>query len=79
VTCNVHSGSASNEELHAARLSGKRLLALWNTLPMSRSEVEVECALPGEEIRFTVDTPLEGQGFEALVPLENGWSPDGRM
>ena len=24
---------ASNEELHAARLSGKRLLALWNTLP----------------------------------------------
>ena len=24
---------ASNEELHAARLSGKRLLALWNELP----------------------------------------------
>src|SRR5260370_29516778 len=24
---------ASNEELHAARPSGKRLLALWNTLP----------------------------------------------
>src|ERR1700719_4369853 len=24
---------ASNEELHAARLSGKRLLALWNVLP----------------------------------------------
>src|SRR5258705_11671704 len=24
---------ASNEELHAAQLSGKRLLALWNTLP----------------------------------------------
>jgi hypothetical protein len=24
---------ASNEELHAARLSGKRLLALWNALP----------------------------------------------
>ena len=23
----------SNEELHAARLSGKRLLALWNALP----------------------------------------------
>ena len=23
---------ASNEELHAARLSGKRLLALWNAL-----------------------------------------------
>jgi hypothetical protein len=25
--------AASNEELHAARLSGKRLLALWNALP----------------------------------------------
>jgi hypothetical protein len=24
---------ASNEELHAARLSGKHLLALWNALP----------------------------------------------
>src|SRR3954449_4475653 len=24
---------ASNEELHAAELSGKRLLALWNALP----------------------------------------------
>jgi hypothetical protein len=24
---------ASNEELHAARLSGKRLLAIWNALP----------------------------------------------
>src|SRR6201990_1286116 len=24
---------ASNEELHAARLGGKRLLALWNALP----------------------------------------------
>src|SRR5271156_4257969 len=24
---------ASNEELHAARLSGKRLVALWNALP----------------------------------------------
>jgi hypothetical protein len=26
-------GVASNEELHAAPLSGKRLLALWNALP----------------------------------------------
>jgi hypothetical protein len=24
---------ASNEELHAAQLSGKRLLALWNAVP----------------------------------------------
>ena len=28
---------ASNEELHAAPLSGKRLLALWNALPVSRN------------------------------------------
>ena len=28
---------ASREELHAARLSGKRLLALWNALPGVRS------------------------------------------
>ena len=27
---------ASNEELHAAPLSAKRLLALWNALPGSR-------------------------------------------
>ena len=27
----------SNEELHAAPLSGKRLLALWNALPVSRN------------------------------------------
>jgi hypothetical protein len=27
---------ASKEELHAAPLSGKRLLALWNALPRSR-------------------------------------------
>src|SRR6201986_1891765 len=30
---NGESAVASNEELHAARLSGKRLLALWNALP----------------------------------------------
>jgi len=29
---------ASNEELHAAPLSAKRLLALWNALPVSKSE-----------------------------------------
>ena len=36
---------ASNEELHAAPLSGKRLLALWN-------------ALPGVEKRMGGVTPL---------------------
>ena len=29
---------ASNEELHAAPLSGKQLLALWNARPASQSE-----------------------------------------
>ena len=29
---------ASNEELHAARLSAKRLLALWNALPGVQSD-----------------------------------------
>jgi hypothetical protein len=28
---------ASNEELHAAQLSGKRLLARWDALPVSKS------------------------------------------
>src|ERR1700730_7980707 len=32
---------ASNEELHAARLSGKRLLALWNALPDVEKRREV--------------------------------------
>jgi hypothetical protein len=54
---------ASNEELHAARLSGKRLLALWN-------------ALPGVEKRRTVgdrDTLID-QLWSAIpptVPLSN--------
>jgi hypothetical protein len=29
---------ASKAELHAAPLNGKRLLALWNALPVSRRE-----------------------------------------
>ncbi len=32
---------ASNEELHAARLSGKRLLALWNALPSVEKQRKV--------------------------------------
>ena len=32
---------ASREELHAARLSGKRLLALWNALPGVEKETKV--------------------------------------
>ena len=32
---------ASREELHAARLSGKRLLALWNALPGVEKQIKV--------------------------------------
>jgi hypothetical protein len=32
---------ASREELHAARLSGKRLLALWNALPAVEKQTKV--------------------------------------
>jgi hypothetical protein len=32
---------ASKEELHAARLSGKRLLALWNALPGVEKQAKV--------------------------------------
>jgi Protein of unknown function (DUF3489) len=32
---------ASREELHAARLSGKRLLALWNALPGAEKQTKV--------------------------------------
>ena len=32
---------ASNEELHAAQLSGKRLLALWNALPGVEKQTKV--------------------------------------
>ena len=32
---------ASREELHAARLSGKRLLALWNALPGVEKQTKV--------------------------------------
>ncbi len=32
---------ASREELHAARLSGKRLLALWNALPGIEKQTKV--------------------------------------
>ena len=34
---------ASNEELHAAQLSGKRLLALWNALPGVEKRKNCRC------------------------------------
>jgi Transposase DDE domain group 1 len=61
---------ASKEELHAARLSGKRLLALWNALPGvekrkkvgdrddRRACARIEATKQGLDIRFVV-TSLE--------------------
>src|SRR5215813_12091143 len=43
-TATVNKGEiavASREELHAARLSGKRLLALWNALPGVEKQTKV--------------------------------------
>jgi len=55
---------ASKEELHAAPLSGKRLLALWN-------------ALPGVEKRRTVGDrgALIGCGRQSRPCLTRNWSP----
>ena len=46
---------ASNEELHAAQLSGRRLLALWNALPdvekrkkVGDRDADLQVVLPGE-------------------------------
>src|SRR5258707_5496940 len=49
--------AASNEELHAARLSGKRLLALWNALPdvEKRKKVGDRDALV-DELWSTIET-----------------------
>jgi hypothetical protein len=32
-----------------------------------------ELARPGEEVRFALDSPLEGAGFELSVPRERGF------
>ena len=74
---------ASKEELHAAPLSGKRLLALWNALPDVEKRrklgdrgapITFRTALGKifgaliEEVRFAADSPVEGGGFELSVP-----------
>jgi hypothetical protein len=48
---------ASNEELHAAALNGKRLLALWNALPgiAMRNTVNSTVGLP---MAGPLSTPL---------------------
>ena len=56
---------ASNEELHAARLSGKRLLALWNALPdvEKRKKVGDRDALV-DELWSAIETLPESQSDE---------------
>src|SRR5437588_2661345 len=56
---------ASNEELHAARLSGKRLLTLWNALPdvEKRRKVGDRDALV-DELWSAIETLPEPQSEE---------------
>jgi hypothetical protein len=56
---------ASNEELHAARLSGKQLLALWNALPdvEKRKKVRDRDALVNE-LWSAIETLPEPQSEE---------------
>jgi hypothetical protein len=56
---------ASNEELHAARLSGKRLLALWNALPdvEKRKKIGDRDALV-DELWSAIETLPEPQSDE---------------
>ena len=48
----------------AAPLSGKRLLTLWNALAGVEKRSKV-----GEQKRSSLDSPVEGTGFEPSVPL----------
>jgi hypothetical protein len=77
---------ASNEELHAAPLSGKRLLALWNALPdvgkrrkvgdrhalINQLWLAIE-ALPDPEPQLDVKAPVEaGRGDCDAAPSGRG-------
>ena len=63
---------ASNEELHAAPLSGKRLLALWNACRVSRSAGKSAIATPD---RATVvgDRGVAGPRREAPIEAGRGY------
>ena len=52
---------ASNEELHAAPLSAKRLLALWNALPGVEKRKKVgdrDALIDQGRSRFLADAPI---------------------
>jgi hypothetical protein len=63
---------ASNEDLHAARLSGKRLLALWNALPdvEKRKKIGDRDALV-DELWSAIETLPEPQS-DGEAPVEAG-------
>ena len=73
---------ASNEELHAAPLSGKQLLALWNALPGVEKRKKVgEIGLGRCLRRFTALLPtvllFSPQRFITCSRLEAGAHNDG--
>ena len=80
---------ASNEELHAARLSGKRLLALWNALPGvekrrkvgDRDELIDQLwsaieALPGPEPQSDAKRPSKQDAVIAMLRRPEGATVD---
>jgi hypothetical protein len=56
---------ASNEELHAAGLSGKRLLALWNALP----DIEKRRKVGDRDARSAIEALPEPQSDEKVLGL----------
>jgi hypothetical protein len=80
---------ASNEELHAAVLSGKQLLALWNALPGAEKRKKVGDraalidqlwlaieALPDREPRPDVNRPSKQDGVIAMLRRPEGATVD---
>src|SRR6202048_2100644 len=66
---------ASNEELHAAPLSAKRLLALWNALPgvEKRKKVGERDALIDQLWSTIENVAGPGAATRPEAPLEAGW------
>src|SRR6516162_8257608 len=80
---------ASNEELHAAPLSGKQLLALWNAVPGVEKRKKVGDraalidqlwlaieALPDREPRPDVNRPSKQDGVIAMLRRPEGATVD---
>jgi hypothetical protein len=80
---------ASNEELHAAPLSGKRLLALWNALPGVEKRRKIGDrkalidqlwsaieALPGREPQSDTKRPSKQDAVIAMLRRPQGATVD---